>query len=539
MFVQGEEAVKIDYLEIKDGFKNISNLKINFDDKQFLTVLIGRNGSGKSNVLEALVRIFRALDLGTEAAPFSYELKYYLGDENQTLVEVDASPLYGKTPHQQHKIHVKYKKPDGTYGNSKPVGISIVSRDDEGKSDFLPQHLFAYYSGPSDRLEHLFKPHRTKFYNQLLNDKVKIEDEVRPLFYAKPFHSQFVLLAFFLNQKKGVGREFLESQLGIKEFHSVHFVFRRPEWGKANKNDLFWGAKGVVRKFLNRLLPYSFGAIKSIREEDTSLTGRGLDNEFVHLFLPDLFSLKKVAQGLEPKNFFKMLESTLLSELIDSVHIKVVLNNDEIVRFSELSEGEQQLLTVFGLLDFTLEEDSLFLLDEPDTHLNPAWAAKYHSFLQRFIPSKKYCHILMVTHHPLAIAELEKEQIKVLRRSEGGLPFADVPDESPIGMGVNGILTSDMFGMATTLDRHTSTVIEKRRALLEKEYLTESEVADLRKLNSSLERLGYGYTHPDEEYRQFLVERKRALDDLDITGKNDAEKRLALIQNILKAKGLV
>ncbi|UTW32806.1 AAA family ATPase [Idiomarina loihiensis] len=56
--------MKLDYLEIRDGFKNIQNLKLDFDDSQLLTVLIGRNGSGKSNVIEALVRIFRALDLG-------------------------------------------------------------------------------------------------------------------------------------------------------------------------------------------------------------------------------------------------------------------------------------------------------------------------------------------------------------------------------------------------------------------------------------------------------------------------------------------
>ena len=531
--------MKVDFLKIRDGFKNIHNLEIDFDDKELLTVLIGRNGSGKSNVIEALVRIFRALDLGEEQAPFSYKLIYSLGADNEKRIEIDASPDYGSTPHQQHKIKVAIKQEDNTYSKFEPVSLSKVRRDTKGVSEYLPQHLFAYYSGPSDRLEDLFKPHRTKFYNQLLKNKVKIEDEVRPLFYAKPFHSQFVLLAFFLNQQHGVGREFLAEQLGIKDFHSVHFVFRRPDWGKSNKRDTFWGARGVVREFLDRLLPYSYGPVKSTREEATSLTGKGVDNEFVHLFLPDIHGLKKVAKGLKPKDLFKMLESTLLSELIDSVNIKVKLHNDEIVSFSELSEGEQQLLTVLGLLEFTVEDDSLFLLDEPDTHLNPAWAAKYHTFLKRFIPNQKFCHILMVTHHPLAIAELDKQQIQVIRNNHEGQSIAEVPAESPIGMGVNGILTSDMFGMATTLDRHTSGVIEKRRTLLEKESLSENETKELRKLNGSLERLGYGYTHPDEDYRQFLIARKRAMDAMDSKGIDDTQYRLKIIENILKTKGLV
>ncbi|ENK7463192.1 chromosome segregation protein SMC [Vibrio parahaemolyticus] len=531
--------MKIDYLHIRSGFKNVEDLEIDFDNKQLLTVLIGRNGSGKSNVIEALVRIFRALDFGDEPAPFSYKLRYSLGSSSDRLIEVEASPEYGSTPIQQHKIQVSILDESGQYSLPESISLSKVTRDKEGNSDYLPKHLFAYYSGPSDRLEDLFKPHRTKFYNQLLKNQVKIEDEVRPLFYAKPFHSQFVLLAFFLNQQKGVGREFLQDQLGIESFHSAHFVFRRPEWGKNNKKDLFWGARGVVRDFLERILPHSLGAIKTVREEETTLTGKGVNNEFAHLFLPDLYSLKKVAQGLGAKNFFKMLESTLLSDLLSSVHIKVRLKNGEIVSFSELSEGEQQLLTVLGLLEFTMEEDSLFLLDEPDTHLNPAWAAKYHSFLKRFIPDKRFCHILMVTHHPLAIAELKKEQIQVLRKDVEGQSLAEIPSESPIGMGVNGILTSDMFDMATTLDQHTSKVIEDRRELLEKDSLTEAESRKLSELNNSLDRLGYSYTHPDEDYRQFLIARKKAMQQMDYKDEDSIELRLKLINAILKDQGLI
>ncbi|MFH6908103.1 AAA family ATPase [Vibrio fluvialis] len=531
--------MKIDYLHIRSGFKNVQDLEIDFDNRQLLTVLIGRNGSGKSNVIEALVRIFRALDLGDEPAPFSYKLRYSLGSSSDRRIEVDASPEYGSTPFQQHKIQVSTLGESGQYSLPESISLSKVTRDKEGNSDYLPKHLFAYYSGPSDRLEDLFKPHRTKFYNQLLKNQVEIEDEVRPLFYAKPFHSQFVLLAFFLNQQKGVGREFLQDQLGIESFHSAHFVFRRPEWGKNNKKDLFWGARGVVRDFLDRILPHSLGAIKAVREEETTLTGKGVNNEFVHLFLPDLYSLKKVAQGLGAKNFFKMLESTLLSDLLSSVHIKVRLKNGEVVSFSELSEGEQQLLTVLGLLEFTVEEDSLFLLDEPDTHLNPAWAAKYHSFLKRFIPDKRFCHILMVTHHPLAIAELNKEQIQVLRKDADGQSFAETPLESPIGMGVNGILTSDMFDMATTLDQRTSTLIEDRRKLLEKESLTESEKVELRKINNSLDRLGFSYTHPDEDYRQFLIARKNVIQNMELENVASTEHRLMLIDAILKKQGFL
>ena len=45
------------------------------------------------------------------------------------------------------------------------------------------------------------------------------------------------------------------------------------------------------------------------------------------------------------------------------------------VKFGDLSDGEKQYLMVLGLLRFTREDETLFLLDEPDTHLHPRWQA--------------------------------------------------------------------------------------------------------------------------------------------------------------------
>lgn len=60
--------MKVDKLHIRSRFKNLENVEVDFDEDHLMTVVVGRNGSGKSNVLEALVAIFRNLDLG-EAPP--------------------------------------------------------------------------------------------------------------------------------------------------------------------------------------------------------------------------------------------------------------------------------------------------------------------------------------------------------------------------------------------------------------------------------------------------------------------------------------
>ncbi|WEI21901.1 AAA family ATPase [Acinetobacter bereziniae] len=41
--------MKIDKLHIKSPFKQLENIEIDFDEDNLMTVLVGRNGSGKSN----------------------------------------------------------------------------------------------------------------------------------------------------------------------------------------------------------------------------------------------------------------------------------------------------------------------------------------------------------------------------------------------------------------------------------------------------------------------------------------------------------
>lgn len=528
--------MKIDYLEVRTRFKNLENVTVKFDKDNIMTVIVGRNGSGKSNVLEALVSIFRNLDLGEEP-PFSYKMKYKLGTGKETRwVTIDADPNRG-TLAKQYNITVLNENDKKQEGKEQSVQISQVKRGNDGQASYLPKYLFAYYSGPSDRLEKYFRKHRTDFYRRLLKNEIDLKADIRPLFYAKPFHSQFVLLAFFLSERNDSEKEFLREHLGIDSLDSVHFVLRRPDWAK-KKDELFWGASGVVRDFLDTLYPYALAPVKIIRKEDTSLTGGNISNEFFHLFIPDVSTLREFAKGLQPDIFFKMLESTLLSEIISEVSVRVkMITHEEPLTFRELSEGEQQLLTVLGLLKFTGGSDSLFLLDEPDTHLNPSWAIKYLKFLRDFVPNHETSHLLMVTHHPLAIAELEKEQVQVMWKDQANNVHSNEPAESPRGMGYGGILTSDMFGLRSTLDNPTEDLLRERRDLVEKNQLSKQELQRMKDLDKQIESLGFTTAHWDRDYQEYLQVRKQVDQELfedDEVAPDVRAKRKAKAKEILR-----
>lgn len=224
--------MRIDKLWIKE-FKNLKDFKIDFDESQMTTILIGRNGTGKSNLIEAIVIIFRDLDLGNPPA-FSYNLTY-ICKERKIRIVADAEK---KSDHSMITI------------DNERISFSKFSKDNERK--YLPRYIFAYYSGLSNRLENHFKVHQNKFYDDLLNN---IEKPMRPLFYARLIHSQFVLLSYFCFDNKE-SDEFLEEYLGISGLESILFILKEPDWKKDKKSNnfsdnsgdkRFWNAKGVVQ----------------------------------------------------------------------------------------------------------------------------------------------------------------------------------------------------------------------------------------------------------------------------------------------------
>ncbi|AIO40868.1 hypothetical protein DM40_769 [Burkholderia cenocepacia] len=517
-------------------FKNLKNVTIDFDQNHWVTVVIGWNGTGKSNVLEALAIIFRDLIAKKRTPAFAFQLAYRIGaGEKLRHICIDADPdrknapflirVAGATQIEQsdtaHGLLDFGEEPDTTL-QGEPIKLTAFLNSD---AEYLPRYVFCYYSGESPRMHEVFWPYLESYDTKLRNGE---DPGLKRLFYALPVHSQFVLLAFMINQSVEV-RELLENDMGIdpdEGIESILFVLKQPGWSKRRGNkmvdvagdDRFWGAKGVVQIFLDRLQDIALAPIRIKRDKQITLWNKE-STEFQYLFVKDIDALRRLVGEQLPAHFFRDLESTYVSELIEEVRIRVRLKkNDGSVTFRELSEGEQQLLTVLGLLRFTAEEESLFLLDEPDTHLNPRWSVDYISYLKKFIASgakqQETSHVLLTTHNPLAIAELDREQVQILRmhEQEGHRQIvACYPEMAPRGMGYAAIVTSDMFGIASSLDFPTQELLESQRAFAAKDKLTPDEQHELDRINAQLDRLGFRFFHPDDEYSRYLRLRNELL----------------------------
>ncbi|MGZ5602085.1 MAG: AAA family ATPase, partial [Methylobacter sp.] len=156
------------------------------------------------------------------------------------------------------------------------------------------------------------------------------------------------------------------------------------------------------------------------------------------------------------------------------------------------------------------------LLDEPDTHLNPIWKLRYFDDINRMIEPREGAtlqgesQIIVTTHDPMMVGSLKREQVRILRK-QGTRMVVDVPDVNPQGMGVTGLLKSDLFGLASTLDSETERRLHRRNYLyaLDKQRSADEE-AEMTRLSEELADLGFSNSDFKDPYYAMFV-RKMAL----------------------------
>ena len=486
--------MKLKKLRISNA-KGFENFCIDFDLNSPITTIIGQNGVGKSNLIEIVISIFRAIDLG-ESTNFSYSLIYEC---------------------RKHELKVLF---DALDASKNLVVIDGVKKSfaflKNNANEYLPLNIFTYYSGTNLRIESLFLKHQTRFYEALTKGDDRL---LRRFFYCREEHGFFVLLAFLVDDELACKN--LLAKLNIDTVDSVLFCLKKPYWYKGKPNDImlaegdprFWHARGVVKDFLGKLWECAIAPIDNTERKTIDFRGRTESQERLYLYLADQASLKKLASNYQDTTtLFKNIESTYIADLLEDVQVTLNTNDGKKLTFAALSEGERQLLTVLGLMKFTRNDESLFLLDEPDTHLNPRWKLDYFDQIKRILDHKiegssrtawESSQILLTTHDPLMLTSLKADQIRVISLQEDGTKTATLPDEDPINLGVEAIIQSELYGIRTSLDKDLQHKIDLRNRLSSQDEISGKPLEKLQSLNAELDSIGVQYAHPNPYFSNF------------------------------------
>lgn len=112
--------------------------------------------------------------------------------------------------------------------------------------------------------------------------------------------------------------------------------------------------------------------------------------------------------------------------------------------FDQLSAGHRAVLIALTNLVLHVDERTLVLIDEPETHLHPPLLSAFIRALSNLLASRNGVAII-ATHSPVVLQEVPGACVWKLRRS-GNTTVAQRPQTETFGENV-GILTHEVFGL--------------------------------------------------------------------------------------------
>jgi energy-coupling factor transporter ATP-binding protein EcfA2 len=470
------------------SYKSLRDCDIAFIDESPFTAIIGNNGSGKSNLIEAILHILIDLYFGKPTkSDFESDFEFdFVAKTKEVTFRRAAGSVSVKIDGVQMPAH---RFADLLQSGSQEVAF--------------PERTFVYYSGECPRIRRLIGRYSRHFQNLAKADE---SDHLSPLFVQSTNEqAQIILLALFAHGHS----DFLET-LGIESVEDVTLDLQSPESFDPTRDEpKLWGTTGLVRTIVAAI--DEVAAWPKSRRRAKDVQGRSEEAPFyvetrTYTFGPfpaGRNSIRDLAARLEKggDNLYLALEHLKARGIFRGASFKIRRRGCKVAfAFENLSEGEKQLLAVIGGIRLTNQQDSLILLDEPDTHLNPKWSWEYWEMLDAAFRDMNPAPqaILLTTHNPVMISGLTREQVLLA-------PGFARPRRDPKGQGIANLLcSSEFFGLPSSLDKESQKLLEERLRLTVKPALDGSDRKRLLKLNQLLEMVLPGVSERDPKYVRYL-----------------------------------
>ena len=341
--------------EIKITNKAFKNLDVLLENNTSgIMAFIGNNGSGKSNLLEAISAIFKHLyDKKEKDIPFNFSLTYIIGSSKDIV-----------------KITKK--------GSSVTTEINSQSKSDP--YNYLPKQIVAIYSGEEDRL---WKKYYLPTYQEYIA-KIGVEtyNNMPKMLYINKFYWHISLLCLLLNQFNNLEDTFCSEILGVENTNSIKFSFNKANY-KSYKDS-------IVKQFVSKIdkkQEYTLEELRTIIEQEGYT-------------LIDVYKFFYIA--------FTPADQKMLQDI-------VIKYNNENLEIEDFSEGEKKMILIKVALEFAAQEDSLFILDEPDAHIHLSNKMQIKKVLEEYEQNRQ---VIITTHSPTLTDCLDNESIYMLDRGK-------------------------------------------------------------------------------------------------------------------------
>lgn len=397
--------------------------------------LVGLNGSGKSNLIEALSEVFCYLDLYSldyvsptqlkRVCPPPFSIEYLLNISNSvkaTHIRVELS--------DKNKIYF-YRKINDDFE-------PIEKADDWRK--YLPSRLVGYSSGHNETVSMPYLRNQSLYSIEVASQaKAKGEKKKKLIQHTSSIYMDYdsnasILIANYLfleNKDLSIFDEFLRIS-GVSSF-SISLNLKP----RNSIVELTEELEGIIKNLEacalhvdqtgahQRLLSFVVNSASKKAFKKYFGDAKSFYLAIYKLSLLNALSLTKREREFYLRSDLKkgLLERAPTISKKDKVFsiddLRLVISRPEKeVDYSGISDGEHQFIHIFGTLMLFSEENCLYLLDEPESHFNPLWRAEFIKIMNG-IDTTRYQDFVVSTHSPFLVSAAHSDNVIKFNRIDG------------------------------------------------------------------------------------------------------------------------
>jgi predicted ATPase len=432
------------------------NLKINFagageeQARNYTTLIIGPNGTGKSQILLAIISIFNSLHHATKSERPRYKFDYYyriqfVNGGTTHLIVYSGNGLFINDNDFRYGSH-GLNLPNKVLVSAFSFNDKYPFRESRGKTVNENYHYLGLKSTTNNIF--IYNPPKEAINN--LYNAIIAQKDIRPLkdaFIALDLKPELKLI-----YKPGKYFKFLQNNefwenrnLSTSQFSTSFSRFVSQKSRRRTEPEL----KRLGSEKLERLL--------EDQERLATLLDFIRDNIRLITNLPN--------KEIELKPFLDFENQSTFDEFTEHIRPFQLMSDLELVSFErfevkklntnfsfdDASSGEYHILFTYLNILSLIEDNSIVLIDEPEISLHPNWQIKYMDIFNKIFQRFPGAHFIIASHSHFLVSDLKSENSYILAidiNDQGQITLTPT-EKNTYGWSTEQILL-DVFKVATT-----------------------------------------------------------------------------------------
>jgi len=450
-----------------DKFKKLENFELEFpeskimdlgkDKEMKLSVIIGENGTAKTTIFQLIINSF--LPTGRIRETGDYEVNYMLNGNEYTktgyydnaeqslnIVVSSYTPIDKLDLKKVKEASISIDK-SNEIKITHPYSIQKTNVDSQGIKKLSTRIFKKYADNKFEEVYSILKYigyEKREIYFELSEYQLKTTDRVvNKIGMLRDANNNFEYLKLNTNlEEKAQDYTYILDKLAM----DIGVRSRSPFFNTKLNRALSKVSDNVRRNnYINNVEEHAI--VESLFIMEKFLTLFKITKEFDSSYKngkSKLLSLSAIQyypdgkqQLLRDLEFLDIFSINLISDVWFENNF-----NEDPFPFSMLSSGELSMFIRFFDLHEYVKDNSIVLIDEPETHLHPKWIRGYIKTLIDLLGERK-CHVIIATHSPLIISDVTKSCIIGLKKERYEIKQIKINDKT-LGLNYDEVL-SEIF----------------------------------------------------------------------------------------------